>query len=547
MKKQNLHNKPLLDIAESMELKDVEHQQPQHEQNIRRKSVDKETLNKSMACEDHVASYRDYLRAQRTLKSMRGFSQRSINATGEIIDLAQLTPPSSPLEEAKHEQNQEQQQQQPENERANGLGRTREQQSDDAYRQSIRNIAVAGRRSSMMSNDTALWDALMEMDEDMGIDESLENEKKKKQSDQKEEDAIADDHHNNQHKIGVIPWYAPPMQRVFYGKPQVLPHVNWGDLFFDLFFVAAAYNLGAMLMSAMNADDWLRGLIYFVGIFGALYQTWYNDLAFSSRYTVLDHVHRLVGGMKFFSVAIAIMFIKQLSFMSDPKSVETLAFLIAIVSESIINLSLNVDVYFKAIGDRTPIETHTKRKITNNHLPTLALYSIALALAAIAYLETSDDNYYGEDVDAVEGVANETSRTLAAATSDLECSSGSRLLLSRMLGASAVACPSDDHRILADAIPDDSCSCHTGIKLTMADLPLGIVAFTYIFNIAFSFVRSLCLAGEGKDIRDRFVPNNLDYLIHRYGEWILYVLNLAFCDHQISLDAHLTSLYCFTI
>jgi hypothetical protein len=529
----------LSDISECVELKDVEHQKPQHEQNARRKSVDKETLNESMACEDHVASYRDYLRAQRSLKSMRGFSQRSINATGEIMDLAQLTPPSSPLEEAKHEQNQEQQQQQPENEHANGLGtnsdnrrrRTREQLSDDAYRQSIRNIAGAGRRASIMSTDTSMWDALIEIDEDM----------------ENEDEAIADDHHKNQHKSGFIPWYAPPMQRVFYGKPQVLPHVNWGDLFFDLFFVAAAYNLGAMLISAMNPDDWLRGLIYFVGIFGALYQTWYNDLAFSSRYTVLDHVHRLIGGMKFFSVAIAIMFIKQLSFMSDPKSVETLAFLIAIVSESIINLFLNVDVYFKAIGDRTPIEAHTKRMITNKHLPTLALYSIALALAAIAYLETSDDNYYGEDVDAVQGVANETNRALAAATSDLECSSGSRLLLSHMLGASAVDCPSDDRRILADATLDDSCSCHTGIKLSMADLPLGIVTFTYIFNIAFSFVRSLCLAGEGKDIRDRFVPNNLDYMIHRYGEWILYDLNVAFCHNQTSLDAHLTSLYCFTI
>ena len=32
--------------------------------------------------------------------------------------------------------------------------------------------------------------------------------------------------------------------------------MNWHDLFFDLIFVAAAYNLGVMLISAMNDSGW---------------------------------------------------------------------------------------------------------------------------------------------------------------------------------------------------------------------------------------------------------------------------------------------------
>ena len=39
------------------------------------------------------------------------------------------------------------------------------------------------------------------------------------------------------------PWYDPPIQRQRWGEDQVLPHVNWGDIFFDLFYVGAAYNL----------------------------------------------------------------------------------------------------------------------------------------------------------------------------------------------------------------------------------------------------------------------------------------------------------------
>lgn len=37
-----------------------------------------------------------------------------------------------------------------------------------------------------------------------------------------------------------------------------------GDLFFDLFYVGMAYNLGVMLTSAVDDLTFLRGFIYFV-------------------------------------------------------------------------------------------------------------------------------------------------------------------------------------------------------------------------------------------------------------------------------------------
>ena len=39
------------------------------------------------------------------------------------------------------------------------------------------------------------------------------------------------------------PWYDPPIQRQRWDEDQILPHVNWGDIFFDLFYVGAAFNL----------------------------------------------------------------------------------------------------------------------------------------------------------------------------------------------------------------------------------------------------------------------------------------------------------------
>ena len=39
------------------------------------------------------------------------------------------------------------------------------------------------------------------------------------------------------------PWYNPPIQRQKWCEDQSLPHINWGDIFFDLFYVGAAFNL----------------------------------------------------------------------------------------------------------------------------------------------------------------------------------------------------------------------------------------------------------------------------------------------------------------
>lgn len=43
-----------------------------------------------------------------------------------------------------------------------------------------------------------------------------------------------------------VPFYDYPVQRQRWGDPQLLPHINWRDLFFDLVCVGIAYNLGTL-------------------------------------------------------------------------------------------------------------------------------------------------------------------------------------------------------------------------------------------------------------------------------------------------------------
>jgi hypothetical protein len=49
-------------------------------------------------------------------------------------------------------------------------------------------------------------------------------------------------HHRHAHRSlsDQMPWYTPPIQRQRWGEEQLPHHTEWGDIFFDLFYVASA-------------------------------------------------------------------------------------------------------------------------------------------------------------------------------------------------------------------------------------------------------------------------------------------------------------------
>ena len=46
--------------------------------------------------------------------------------------------------------------------------------------------------------------------------------------------------HNDGGKVTSMPFYRPPRQRQRWSDNQLAPHTEWGDIFFDLFYVATA-------------------------------------------------------------------------------------------------------------------------------------------------------------------------------------------------------------------------------------------------------------------------------------------------------------------
>jgi low temperature requirement protein LtrA len=78
-------------------------------------------------------------------------------------------------------------------------------------------------------------------------------------------------------------------------------HTNWGDLFFDLIYVGAAFSLGKML----KADMTWSGLGACSAMFLALMQAWYNKVSYCARLDNVDLLHKLVDYVESVLVAAA--------------------------------------------------------------------------------------------------------------------------------------------------------------------------------------------------------------------------------------------------
>ena len=105
------------------------------------------------------------------------------------------------------------------------------------------------------------------------------------------------------------PLYSRPLQRQKWGDDVAAQHSEWGDLFYDLFYVAAAYNLGNLLTSALDPNYFKKGIVYFVAIFGSLYIAWEESVLYQSRYATGDYYHQFVNLLRLLFVSLSVIHI----------------------------------------------------------------------------------------------------------------------------------------------------------------------------------------------------------------------------------------------
>ena len=142
---------------------------------------------------------------------------------------------------------------------------------------------------------------------------------------QKEAECVGGSRQSSKLRYQRRPFYSPPRQRQKWGDDVALQHSEWGDLFYDLFYVAAAYNLGNLLTSSLEPDLYKKGVMYFVAIFGSLYIAWEESVLYQSRYATGDYFHQLVNILRILFVSLSIIHIDPIYIMSDPSSADNVS------------------------------------------------------------------------------------------------------------------------------------------------------------------------------------------------------------------------------
>ena len=96
-------------------------------------------------------------------------------------------------------------------------------------------------------------------------------------------------------------WMYPTQKKRWTHKDDPPLQTNWGDLFFDLIYVGAAFSLGKMLKSDLS---WV-GFSSCAAMFLPLMQAWENKVTYCARLDNNDLVHKLVDYVESVLVAAA--------------------------------------------------------------------------------------------------------------------------------------------------------------------------------------------------------------------------------------------------
>jgi len=294
--------------------------------------------------------------------------------------------------------------------------------------------------------------------------------------------------------------FSPSRQRQKWGSNQVLPHVNWGDTFFDLFYVAGFYNMGAIL----KADPSPVGLLYFCGTFFPMLDLWQKKMMFDSRFVVGgDIFHKVYEVADLLALAFAVSSIQDVSVLSNPsKREEMFTFAIAMAVAYVLLCLRYAECYLCGRGQRKIIKRVSKNEVFFK-VPT-TLFSLAAAvLAGIAFYNYDGDE---EKNDYNENDVNEEKRLLAATGAESSCDESN----------------------------------HT------THLPIVLTLLGFVTNQLHYFVRFYCLSSG--DHKKTSIPMNIDYVIHRYGEWTMLVLgesvlSLLIVDVETDVDYYLVFVF----
>jgi hypothetical protein len=155
---------------------------------------------------------------------------------------------------------------------------------------------------------------------------------------------------------------------------------------------------------------------------------------------------------------------------------------LSIFLESLAHIASQIELIMVGKGDRTAIINHSKRKLYFSLMPVTILYLAATTVAAILYYGPYDPSNYAYD------------KAIYPAKNGRHV------------------------RYMAESSATDA-------SWSIADLPISLLFIAYVFDILFTLVRKIGkVNSKKKDVRDYFVPSNIDFQIHRFGEFTMLMI-----------------------
>ena len=283
--------------------------------------------------------------------------------------------------------------------------------------------------------------------------------------------------------------YSIPIQRQKWGDHQQHPAVNWGDIFFDLYFVAAAYNLSNIVRQSPTFE----GLLYFVSCFGIVTELWWDKTYYDSRFfTRGDVFHRIYEVCVLVALGTTILHIRAANVLSHTtENIELFAFCVSFAIATVLTMLRYVEILWRIDGQQDVARITARRDIISK-IPSLVLAVVAAIVAGNDYYNnnSSSGSAYGSNTGSTngDGYSSDTSET------------GGRMLAG------------------SDSTDDGNSPTN--------HIPIWLILGCWISWVGFILLRYSIMA-RNPNRKSLTIPINVDFTIHRYGEWVLLMLGSA--------------------